>query len=439
MRSGQSGGGFAPAPPAGATRPCTPRKPRCARLAAAYSRKRDTRRWRGRRCAPPAGLAKPGLEATKSLRCAFQRTRAAHRSAPRPHALMLLAWVAALVLGVASAHAQSATQRIEVYLEQPPNSPTARLYFMDAFSGLSTVASVESGHNFTLLGDYVLYQKGQSGAVMRVRADGTLEPHPFIQRTADTVALYWVTTPDRAAVAWVRVNAMGQSEAYVAWADGSDLRQLPLSPEDTRALYPLALSEGRRLFFYDSAYPIVPPQHMPFPLLAHVAEYDIEGEMLFPLPAEPNCACPAAVTADGRIFARLEAPQGQGPFAFHVWDLLTNADIQVPPPSLPQRQAGDLLLNATGTLAVYNAASGLGVETGLIPEQYALVLVDAAAGEQRVLLPAGPDRYIPQAFIDEDAALLLTGSTRGGTYKLDLESGALQQVSERIFLGVIVR
>jgi len=173
--------------------------------------------------------------------------------------------------------------------------------------------------------------------------------------------------------------------------------------------------------------------------LAHVAEYDIEGEMLFPLPAEPNCACPAAVTADGRIFARLEAPQGQGPFALHVWDLLTNADIQVPPPSLPQRQAGDLLLNATGTLAVYNAASGLGVETGLIPEQYALVLVDAAAGEQRVLLPAGPDRYIPQAFIDEDAALLLTGSTRGGTYKLDLESGALQQVSERIFLGVIVR
>ena len=240
-------------------------------------------------------------------------------------------------------------------------------------------------------------------------------------------------------MAWVRVNAMGQSEAYVAWADGSDLRQLPLSAEDTRALYPLALSEGRRLFFYDTAYPLVPPENMPFAPLTHLAEYDIEGEMLFPLPAEPNCACPAAVTADGRIFARLEAPQGQGPFALHEWDLLTGADIQVPPPALPQRQAGDLLLNATGTLAAYNAASGLGVEAGLIPEQYALVLVDVAAGQQRVLLQADAARYIPQGFIDEDAALLLTSPTQGGTYKLDLESGTLQRVSDKIFLGVITR
>ena len=352
---------------------------------------------------------------------------------------MWLALVAALVLGAANVHAQSATQRIEVYLEQRPNSPTARLYFMDAFSGLSTVASVESGHDFTLLDDYVLYQKGQTGAVMRVRADGTLEPHPFIQRTPDTIALHWVTTPQHDGVAWVRVNTMGQSEAYVAWADGSDLRQLPLSAEETRALYPLALAEGRRLFFYDRAYPPVPPENMPFAPLTHLAEYDIEGEMLFPLPAEPNCACPAAVTADGRIFARLEAPQGQGPFALHEWDLLTGADIQVPPPALPQRQAGDLLLNATGTLAAYNAASGLGVEAGLIPEQYALVLVDVAAGQQRVLLPADATRYIPQAFIDEDAALLLTSPTQGGTYKLDLESGTLQQVSDKMFLGVITR
>ena len=352
---------------------------------------------------------------------------------------MLLAWVAALVLGVMGVHAQSATQRVEVYLEQPPNSPTARLYFMDAFSGLSTVASVESGHSFTLLGDYVLYQKGQTGAVMRVKADGTLEPHPFIQRAPDTIALSWVTTPDRAGVAWVRVNTAGQYEAYVAWADGSDLRQLPLSAEEARALHPLALAGERRLFFYDTAYPLVPPEAMPFALLSHLAEYDIEGEMLFPLPAEPNCACPAAVTADGRIFARLEAPQGQGPFALHVWDLLTGADIEVPPPTLAQRQAGDLLLNATGTLAAYNAASGLGVEAGLIPEQYALVLADVAAGQQIVLLPAGPDRYVPQAFIDEDSALLLTSPTLGGTYKLELESGVLQQVSDKIYLGAIVR
>lgn len=354
---------------------------------------------------------------------------------------LLAGLVALLAPTTARAQPNPPQHRIEVFLEQPPGTNTAQIYFMDPLSGLSTVARVESGRDFALLGDYVLYEKLRTGAVMRVNPDGTLQPHSFIRRAVDTVALDWVTSPDGQAVAWTTVNTAGEAAAFIAWADGSDLRQLPLLPEtEGRALYPLALLDGRALFFYDAAHPIQPDDAesaAPYALYYHLAEYNITSEMIFPLPGEPNCPCAAALTPDGRIMARLEAPNGQGPFALHVWDLPSGADIVIPAPQIALRQAGDLLLNANGTLAAYSAAGGVGVEAGLLPEQYALVLVDVVGRTQRVALPPGPERYRPLAFIDGDSALLLVDMQTGGTYKLVLDDNTLLQVSNMRYLGAI--
>jgi hypothetical protein len=135
--------------------------------------------------------------------------------------------------------------------------------------------------------------------------------------------------------------------------------------------------------------------------------------------------------------ARLEAASGQGPFALHIWDLPSGADILIDAPQTALRQAGDLLLNNNGTLAVYSVAAGVGVEAGLVQEQYALVLGNVGARAQRLITVPGPDRYRPVAFIDGDSALLLTHAVTGGTYKLDLANGELQQVTEKRYLGVI--
>ncbi len=351
----------------------------------------------------------------------------------------LLAGLIALLPATARAQPDPPLHRIEVFLEQTPGTNTAQIYFMDPLTGLSTVARVESGRNFALLGDYVLYEKLRTGAVMRVNPDGTLEPHSFIRRAVDTVALDWVTSPDGQAVAWTTVNAAGESAAFIAWADGSDLRQLPLLPEmEGRALYPLALLEGRTLFFFDLAHPVRADETAtPYALYHHLAEYSVTSEMIFPLPGEPNCPCGAALTSDGRILARLEASGGRGPFALHVWDLPSGADIVIPAPQIALRQAGDLLLNANGTFAVYSAATGVDVEAGLLPEQYALVLVDVVGRTQQIVLPAGPERFRPLAFIDKNSALLLTNVQTGGTYKLALNDGTLLQVSDRRYLGAI--
>ncbi len=349
----------------------------------------------------------------------------------------ILLMLAVVVPWHTPAHAQ--TGRIEVFLAQDPETNAARLYFMDALSGLSTVVNVENGR-FALLGDYVLYEKSRTGAIMRVHPDGTLEPHPFMRRAVDTVALDWIVSPDGQSVAWTVVNTAGESAAFIAWADGSDLRQLPLLPErEQRALFPLALVSERTLFFYDSAHVLPSENPAPYALYHHVMEYSISSEMILPLAGEPACPCAAAITPDGRIMVRLQAEAGQGPFALHVRDLITGADIQIPAPQIALRQAGDLVINANGTRAVYNAAAGVGVEAGLVPEQYALVLADVGAGTQRILIPSGEIRYRPLGFIDGDAALMLTDARAGGTFKFDLERDRLEQVSDKRYLGALTR
>ncbi len=352
--------------------------------------------------------------------------------------LILVALITPAFSGGISVHAQETIIRqIDVFVEESPDSSTSTIYFLDALSGLSTVVSVENGENFTLVGDYVLYTKTHTGAIMSANRDGILSPHPFIQHAVDTASIWWVTSPDHAAIAWVRVNTAGQSEAYIAWADGSDLRQLPIStPEPPLTLFPVALNASRTQFFYDTAHSAA---ETPYPAFAHIIVYDITNEIFSTPPNEPNCLCGATVSLDGRIFARLETtrlePEESGPFALRVWDLPTNASFFIPAPNLNFPVAGDLLLNSFGTFAVYSVAEGVGSEADIREESYALVLVDVVAQQQRLLLDPGPIRYHPVAFIDKDRALMLTDAAN--TYKLDLASGELMLVSAMRYLGTI--
>jgi hypothetical protein len=350
--------------------------------------------------------------------------------------LFILLVLLAVVVSAAQpgpARAQVAGQ-LDVFVGFNAETGTSRIYFLDALSGLSTVVNVENGQHFTLVGNYVLYEKLYTGAIMRANFDGTQEPHPFIRRGIDTQQIEWVVSPDRQALAWVQTSTAGISEAYVARADGSDLRQLPIStPDASLTLAPLMLTDNMSQFFYDAAHT---PDAL-FPVYEHVALYSIAQEQFYPLPSEPNCPCGAAVSADGRIFARLEASRdASGPFALHLWDLPTGAATYVPAPAdLPYRLAGDLLLNDKGTQAVYGVAAGVGSAENNLPESYGLVLVDLVTQQQSLILQSGPERYLPQQFIDDDGALLLTSTS--GTYKFDLTTRELRHVSDAVYLGTI--
>ncbi len=355
--------------------------------------------------------------------------------------LALAVALIALLLIPALARAQDggATARVDVFLEQDLQTGQGRLFFMDALSGLSTVVNVETGRGFALVGNYVIYEKARTGAIMRARADGVLEPHPFIRRGVTTQSVTWAAAPDQSAIAWIEVDTLGVSSAFVAWADGSDLRQLPIdSPAPGLTLLPLALANGMTELFYDEAQPDPLPYETPFRVYSHLSEYQIAREVFIPLPGEPACLCAASVSQDGRILARLEADDGQGPFALHIWDLPTGSDIRIAAPDLNYRLGGDLLLNATGTLAAYTVVTGLESEGSQVPVQYALVLVDVVARRQTLMLDPGPVRYVPAAFIDDDAGLLLTAAEGSGTYKLNLTNGAFKQVSIKTYLGTLL-
>jgi hypothetical protein len=347
-------------------------------------------------------------------------------------AVLLLALLLPTLLS--STHAQqNAPARVEVFLSQNPTTGEARISFMDPLSGLSRVVNVESGQDFLLVGDYVLYEKARTGAVMRANVDGTLEPHPFIRWAVDTRAIHWVASADRRAVAWVQVNQAGVSQVFAAGADGTDLRQLPIStPGATLEIFPLAIANNPLRFFYDAAHP--PSSTAPlYEMFAYAAEYHLDEDVFIPLPGEPNCLCGAAISADGRILARLEAAQGLGPFVLHIWDLPTGAELVIPPPTIPFAAAGDLLVNDIGTLAVYSASSSSDPASA----EHTLILADMVTQTQTALLPAGPVRYRPLAWIDGESALLLARMDGSGTYKFDLANKTLQKVSNEVYLGTI--
>jgi hypothetical protein len=320
---------------------------------------------------------------------------------------------------------------MDVFVGDDLETGLTRLYFLDALSGLSTVVTVEGGRHFAVVGDYVIYEKERTGAIMRANARGTLEPHPFIRRSAGTEQIRWAASPDGSAIAWVEVSAEGVSSLFAAQADGSGLRQLPIStPGSGQMLLPLALSNGMTQLIYDAAHPLESPPGALFEVYGHVALYHIADERFFTLEGEPACPCAAAGTPDGRALARLEALGGRGPFALRVWDVPAGAHVLVPAPNLSYRLAGDLIVNDAGTLAAYSAAISAG-------PPYALIVADVAARRQRLAQSSEATRYRPLAFMGGDSILLLTDADAGGTFKLDLTTGELLSVSDKRYLGAI--
>lgn len=331
------------------------------------------------------------------------------------------------------AHAQDGSP-VDVFVGQDAATGEPRIYFVDALTGLSTVVHADNGQNFTLVGDYVMYDKRQSGAVMRARPDGTLEPHPFVRRAVGIQLVQWVAAPDRASLAWVTVDEAGVARTFVARADGSQQRQVPIStPRPPLTLAPVALNNAMTRLYYDAAHPLA-GTGSPFATASHLVAFDLTDDRFIELAGEPACPCPVAVAADGRTFARLVAADGVGPFVLSIRSPASDAQINVPAPGLPYSLAGDLVLNGTGRFAVYSVASGPDGE----PVQYALVLADIVAGQQYLLTAPEPERYRPLAFIDDDAALLLVSVSAPGTFKLDLTSREFSRVSDDTYLGTIL-
>jgi hypothetical protein len=348
-------------------------------------------------------------------------------------ALGLLALL--LTLTVRPSHA--ATSSYDVFVNSTLNKDGAGLYFVDARTGLSTVVST-GGSRHTLLDSGVLYQEDDSGTIMVAYPDGRKAAYPAIQPPDPKATVNWVISPDRKRIAWA-VSQLSEttllSDLFVADIDGGG-KKLALHTSSTKNIdtIPLALTNDGGTVFY-SRQSSVPRNYQLFPVAGDVFRLDVASGQATQLPDNAKCACAVGFTADGARFERLEAT-AQG-FAARLWDLAAKIDTPIGAPGISHTQAGYLVLSRDGNMAMYTSARGVPPAKGVPPERYALILIDVARREQRLMTPALVNKLRAVTFAPDNSAVLVVGADKDGTFKLSLQDGTLLQVSPYTFLGTI--
>ncbi len=328
----------------------------------------------------------------------------------------------------AASQVSNTADSYDVFASSSTATSKSSVYFMDARTGLSTIAAT-NGDNPTLLGNTVIFVDHQTGKVGMASPDGSVASQPFMlaaDAASDTVVI-WAVSANRNWITWAAAHSAAGSlltDLYVAGADGSS-KQLILHTSSSKAVgvRPLAISDDGASVFYTRQADDPKGTHV-YPYAADIFRLSVATDVPSQPNGEPRCACTAAFSADGRLFFRLETN-----LTAHFSDLSVNADSSLTPPITAFTQAGDALFADQGNAAIYSVAKGSQ------PEQYALVLADAAQHQQRVIVPPSANHLRPVAFAG--GVVILAGVDKDGTYKLWLSDGTLTQVSAYTYLGTI--
>ncbi|MBN2470290.1 MAG: hypothetical protein JXN59_06145 [Anaerolineae bacterium] len=360
--------------------------------------------------------------------------------------LALLMVCVGLLLTGARATAQDARPApVDVFvIRNAPDAPadTARLFFMNALTG-DTVAADLRGDRFMVVDGYVLYEDPDSGTIFRAWPDGRIEQHPFIQPGPETRRIDWVVTPDHAWIAWMVTDAVNgglRSVTTLARADGSEPRViLTEGPDAFMQAVPIALTDDWT-FYFDRQ-----PQGVTdfFFYRQYASIYRLEAGKEAPrpelLPFEPNCFCGAGLSSNGQYFARLEQVSEAGGFDVRLWNLAAGVDTFAPSLNVNYEAAGGVLVSDDGRRVVYSLANNLALDSANSGrERYMLTLMDAATGQQRqlvynqLLVP-----LLPLAWTEDGSGVILVHPRQDGTWKLNLQSGEIGQVSAGTWVGTI--
>ncbi|MCL4880103.1 MAG: hypothetical protein KJ064_25830 [Anaerolineae bacterium] len=345
-------------------------------------------------------------------------------------------------------HAQPPTPT-EVFVEHDRTVQTASIYFTDAISGLSAPVVIQGFRpnllvleELTLTPNGVILKNPVDGRVQLAMPGGQIIPHPFIpQHSEGLQAVNWVLSPDRQSIAWVEVLIAGTnwlSNAYIADINGSSITPLPPEIGNTitpqRRLMPLALSNDRNFFFYDGAFPTFPPSLTDyFDDYSDIHVYIADQQVFQRLPDEPLCDCGAGVGGRGQYYVRLE--QTSAGFKVNLWDLFASTRQEIASVGQRYQQAGDIFIPDGLPYAFYTQAENLDDESA--EAQFVLMMVRFFDGAQEILIGPSSQRWRVQAVIDSGSALLLDNVYSGGTYKFDLSTRQLSQVSEKTWLGTV--
>lgn len=329
---------------------------------------------------------------------------------------------------------------LQVFLQRDiDSSGTDRILFVDSLTGESTPVEA-NGVRYTLAGRSVMFFDVLKARVMIASADGRVREHPFIQPGEQTRRVDWVVARDGKHLAWTLTNADAQNNlttvTTIASLDGSDQREILVDgPRSGIRALPIALDESRLYMDYQ---PDGIGDVTPFRQYAGIFAADVESRQLAMLPGEPGCFCGAGFGA-GR-FMRLKLSDDLSAFDVALYDLEAQTSQVVPALRLVNyTQAGDVLFSPDGTRGVYALAQVRDFGGPNQAVQMVFVLVNAVEGTQRTLTQPIFDFLQPVEWTEENTAVIFTGTTTDGTWKLNLDEGRMVRIADASYLGTLKR
>jgi hypothetical protein len=325
---------------------------------------------------------------------------------------------------------QAATDPRQVFL-----TGGNQLTFIDLLTGETRTSSV-NGERFGIVGDSVMFYDRSSRRVMLAAPNGSLRAHGFVQPTEPANRIDWHVSHDGQVLAWTETSGAPNALTTVTWVagiDGSDRREVFRDgPRDGIRAYPLAFNDDHAVLYMDYQ-PNTLGDLTPFRQYAGLFALDLTTGETHSLPGEPGCFCGAGI--DAGMFLRMTAANGG--FNLRIYNLSDESERLLTPVN-SFTQGGDVVIAPDGTRAIYALAQISGLGTANQSIQTVLVLVDLLTMTQQPLGAPSNRLLRPLQWTEDDSAVLLADAQAQTTWKITVEDGALEQVANGIYLGMVV-
>ena len=327
----------------------------------------------------------------------------------------------------------------EIYLNRTAGAGGQdQVLFVDVLTGEMTQVDV-TGERYSVVSNAVWYFDYQTLRMMLLEPGQPPREHPFIQLEESARRVDWLISPDGRSVAWTLT--LGEPErlstiTYLSKLDGTMRREIFRDGprEGIRAL-PVAFSQDASLLYMD-AHPDGLGRFVAYTQYAGLFQVDIETGAVSTLPGEPACFCGAGIFDS--TYLRLALTSDLSGFDVRYYDLVAGFDLSIPAIRLPNfTQAGEVLIAPGGNQAVYALSQIQNFGTPNQSVRTVFILVDLLAQTQRALTEPITTYVYPVRWTEDNSAILFASPQRTGTWKINLEDGALVKVAEASYLGSV--
>jgi hypothetical protein len=313
-----------------------------------------------------------------------------------------------------------------------------RIILLDLLTGEEREVDV-FGERFSVTHQGIMFYSPTDNRVKVITVDGEVSNHPFVQPSASSRRIDWLVDTDGQRIVWTLTE--GREGALTTLTEIADVsgenRRLLLAdgPRDGIRAFPVAFSPDQRALYMDYQ-PDSIGDLTTFRQYAGLFGVDLESGEIVALPNEPGCFCGGGF--GGGWFLRLALTPDLASFDLRITQLERGQTETLSAlPLTDFTQGGDVLISPQGARAVYALAQVRNFGTPEQQIQTVLVQVDLTTLTQTVLGDVVDFLLRPVAWTEDESAVILRSPQFGGTWKIGVPDGALEQIASATYLGTI--